>query len=230
MNLVISPAGDKSLHKEWLNSKPNFDLVLLYYGDDMEVAKSYTQDTPHVYASKGFKWWLIKAFIEDNLEWISQYEYIWFPDDDLKIDTNNINNLFDIAKKYDLYICQPSLLGYVSHKITLPQENSLLRYTNFVEIMAPVMNLNTVLKLKETFDINYSAWGLDGIWSYLLGDPKDKIAIIDSIKMTHTKPAGNPELYSKIPHSIEIDTQLALDKFSGGKSFPQIEYTILPLI
>jgi hypothetical protein len=230
MNLIISPAGDKSLHKEWLTSKPNFDLVLLYYGDDMEVAKSYIQDTPHVYASKGFKWWLIKSFIEDNLEWISQYEYIWFPDDDLKIDTNNINNLFNIAKKYDLYICQPSLLGYVSHKITLPQENSLLRYTNFVEIMAPVMNLNTVLKLKETFDVNYSAWGLDGIWSYLLGDPNNKIAIIDSIKMIHTKPAGNPELYSKIPHSIEIDTQLALDKFSGGKSFPQIEYTILPLI
>ena len=55
MNLVIAPAGDKSLHKEWLTGKPNFDLVLLYYGDNMEVAKSYTQDTPYVFASKGFK-------------------------------------------------------------------------------------------------------------------------------------------------------------------------------
>ena len=61
MNLVIAPAGDKSLHKKWLTGKPNFELVLLYYGDNLEVAKSYTKDTPHVYASKGFKWWLIKS-------------------------------------------------------------------------------------------------------------------------------------------------------------------------
>ena len=78
MNLIIAPAGDKSLHKEWLKGNPEFDLVLLYYGDNKDVAKSYIQDTPHVYASKGFKWWLTKAFIDSNLEWVSKYEYIWF--------------------------------------------------------------------------------------------------------------------------------------------------------
>ena len=45
MNLVIAPAGDKSLHPKWLTGKPNFELVLLYYGDNMDVAKSYTKDT-----------------------------------------------------------------------------------------------------------------------------------------------------------------------------------------
>ena len=229
MNLIIAPAGDKSLYLEWLDGKPNFELVLLYYGEDIEVAKSYTKYTPHVYASKGFKWWLIKSFIEDNLDWISQFEYIWFPDDDLSINTDNINKLFEIAKEYKLWLCQPSLLGYASHRITLPQENSLLRYTNFVEVMAPIMNLDTVLKLKDTFDVNYSSWGLDGIWSYLLGDPKDKIAIIDTIIMTHTKPPGSPELYSKIPHSLEMDEQLAFDKFTNGMKFPQKEHTQIPL-
>ena len=229
MNLILSPAGDNSFHSEWIQGNPNFDLVLLYYGDNLEKAESYLKDTPYVYASKGFKWWLIKAFIEDNLEWVSQYEYIWFPDDDLKITTEDINKLFEVAKEYDLYIAQPALLGYASHQITLPQENSLLRYTNFVEVMAPLMNLDTVLKLKETFDVNYSSWGLDGVWSYLLGDPKDKIAIIDTIKMTHTKPTGNPELYSKIPHSIEFDTQLVYNKFSSGIEFPQKQYTKINL-
>jgi hypothetical protein len=95
--------------------------------------------------------------------------------------------------------------------------------------MAPMMNLDTVLKLKETFDVNYSSWGLDGIWSYLLGDPKDKIAIIDTVKMTHTKPPGSPELYSKIPHSLEKDEQLAFDKFTDGIKFPQKEHTQIPL-
>jgi hypothetical protein len=229
MNLVISPAGDKSFHKEWLKGKPNFELVLLYYGQDMEIAKTYLQDTPNVYASKGFKWWLIKSFIEDNLDWVSQFEYIWFPDDDIEIDTESINTLFEISKKYSLWLCQPSLLGYASHKITLPQQNSLLRYTNFVEVMAPMMSLDTVLKLKETFDVNYSSWGLDGIWPYLLGQPKDKVAIIDTIIMHHTKPPGSPELYSQIPHSLEYDTNLAYEKYAPEMNFPHVEYTQIPL-
>jgi hypothetical protein len=229
MNLVIATVGDKSLHKTWIKDNPEFDLVLLYYGDDLEVAKNYTEDTSHVYASKGFKWWLIKSFVETNTEWLSKYQYAWFPDDDLEITTNDINRLFKIAKDYSLWLCQPSLLGYASHNITLPQPNSLLRYTNFVEVMAPLMTLDTVLKLKETFDVNYSSWGLDGIWPYLLGQPKDKVAIIDTIMMKHTKPSGNPELYSKIPHSLEYDTNLAYEKFAQGMSFPHIEYTQIPL-
>ena len=230
MNLVLSPAGDNSLHSEWIQGKPNFDLVLLYYGDDLEKAGSYLKDTPHVYASKGFKWWLIKSFIEDNLEWVSQFEYIWLPDDDLSINTKSINELFEIAKKHSLWLCQPALLGYASHNITLPRENSLLRYTNFVEVMAPLMDLDTLLKLKETFDVNYSSWGLDGVWPYLLGNPKDKVAIIDTVKMIHTKPPKSPELYSKIPHSLEYDTNLAFEKYTSGESFPHTEYTQIPLI
>ena len=34
MNLVIATVGDNSLHKEWIKEKPNFELVLLYYGDN----------------------------------------------------------------------------------------------------------------------------------------------------------------------------------------------------
>ncbi len=56
MNLILSPAGDNSFHSEWIQGNPNFDLVLLYYGDNLEKAESYLKDTPYVYASKGFKW------------------------------------------------------------------------------------------------------------------------------------------------------------------------------
>jgi hypothetical protein len=82
-----------------------------------------------------------------------------------------------------------------------------------------------VLKLKETFDANYSSWGLDGIWPYLLNYPKNKIAIIDNISMIHTKPPGSPELYSKFPYSLEIDEKMAYDKFTNGVRTPQQEYT-----
>jgi hypothetical protein len=38
--------------------------------------------------------------------------------------------------------------GYVSHEITKPVENSILRYTNFVEVLAPMFDLDSLLKIK----------------------------------------------------------------------------------
>ena len=195
--LIISPLGDKSICEEWLQGNFNFDVVFLYYGDDFKIAQNYLKYTSHIYSSKGTKFCLIKAFIQDNLEFISQYSYIWLPDDDVRIDTSEINRLFDFAKEWNLSICQPSMNGYVSHEITKPVENSILRYTNFVEVLAPMFDLDSLLKVYKIFDENYSSWGFDYLWAYLLNYPQDKIAIIDDIIMTHTKPVGQD--YSHFP-------------------------------
>jgi len=214
MNLIISTVGDKSLHKEWIKGEKNFDMVLLYYGDNPDIANSYYEDTPYVYMFKGFKWWGIKSFILGNKNFLEKYDYIWFPDDDVRISTRAINELFEIAKEYKLWLCQPCMLGYVSHPITKPVVNLKLRYTNFVEVLAPMMSYETVYKLLPTFDANYSSWGYEVTWDFLLGKPKDKIAIIDEIGMEHTKPVGNPALYSKIPHTLEQDQQMIYNKFN----------------
>lgn len=197
-NLIISPVGDNSLHSNWINK--DFDLVLIYYGDNNDIAQSYINHTPYVYTSKGEKYHLLKSFIQDNVEFISKYDYIWLPDDDVDISPENINKLFNIAKEYNLFIAQPAMNGYVSHEITKPIPNSLLRYTNFVEVLAPLFNTETLLKIYNTFDLNYSSWGYDYLWSYLLGYPQNSIAIIDDVVMTHTRPVGqNYSRFPKIP-------------------------------
>jgi hypothetical protein len=195
-NLIICTIGDESLHHEWAENI-NSDLVLIYYGDNEDISYSSLKYTPHVYAAKGQKYHLLKAFIENNLNFISNYEYIWFPDNDVRISSESINNLFNIAKKYNLNLSQPSMEGYVSHEITKPISNSVLRYTNFVEVLAPLFNLESLLKVYKTFDTNYSSWGYDYLWPHLLGYPQDKIAIIDDIVMIHTKPVGQD--YSRFP-------------------------------
>jgi hypothetical protein len=195
--LIISPIGDDSLHPEWIKEKTNFDLVLLYYGNDESIAESNLQYTPYVYMAKGEKYHLLKSFIESNIEFISNYTHIWIPDNDVSISTENINRLFETADQLQLFICQPAMDGYVSHEITKPVHDSILRYTNFVEVLAPLFNLESLLKIYKTFDLNYSSWGYDYLWAHLLDYPKDKIAIIDSIIMTHTKPVG--QNYSRFP-------------------------------
>jgi hypothetical protein len=208
--LIITPTGKNSLFKEWIQEIPDFDLVLLFYENDDVTAKEFTQYTPYVFMGNGEKYHLIKSFIISNLDFISKYKYIWFPDDDVSISTEDINRLFKLAHNYDLNLCQPSMIGYVSHEITKPIPNNLLRYTSFVEILAPLFNLESLLKLYNTFDLNTSGWGYDWLWPHLLGNPKDKIAIIDDIIMEHTRPLGKN--YSKerfpIPPNLEMEKLL----------------------
>lgn len=220
--LVISTVGDESLHHEWVDGDPNFDLILLYYGNNDNIAKEYTKQTLHVYAAKGEKYHLLKSLILSLPELISKYKYIWLPDNDVSISTENINKMFEIADRYNLCLAQPAMKGYVSHQITLPQPNNLLRYTNFVEVLAPLMNLETLMLCKDTFDENYSGWGYDFLWPYLLNYPKNKIAIIDSVIMTHTKPVGTD--YSRFPTHPSLESEQMLSRLAPDLIPEQKEY------
>ena len=221
--LVISTIGDESLHSEWIQNDPNFDLVLLYYGNKKEIAKEYTKQTPYVYMAKGEKYHLLKSFILSEQEFISQYSYIWLPDNDVSISTEDINKMFLLAEQYKLLLAQPAMIGHVSHRITLPQPNTLLRFTNFVEVLAPLMSLDTLMLVKDTFDENYSGWGYDFLWPYLLEYPQDKIAIIDSIVMKHTKPVGTD--YSRFPIHPSLESEEMLRRLTTNLNIEQKEYS-----
>jgi hypothetical protein len=218
-NLIISPTGENSLVKEWVKENPNFDLVLLCYNNDEKKASIFKQYTPHVYVGVGEKWHLIKSFIENNLDFIKNYDYIWCPDDDVSISTENINKVFDIAKEYNLQICQPSMKGYVAHDIIKPISGNILRYTNFVEILAPLFNLNTLLTLYHTFNYNISGWGYEWLWAHLLNNPQDKIAIIDSIVMEHTKPLGGGYTINRFPIPPLEEMQILLQKYKLTQNY-----------
>jgi hypothetical protein len=102
--------------------------------------------------------------------------------------------------------------GYVSHEITKPVRNNVLRYTNFVEVLAPLFHIDVLLKIYETFDLNYSSWGYDYLWPFLLHYPEDKIAIIDNIVMTHVRPIG--QNYSRFPKDPGIEMNELLNKYN----------------
>jgi hypothetical protein len=225
--LVISTVGDESLHSEWIQDNPIFDLVLIYYGNNKDIAKIYSKQTPYVYAAKGEKYHLLKSFILSEPEFISQYSYIWLPDNDVSISTQSINKMFLLAEEYNLSLAQPAMIGYVSHQITLPQPNNLLRYTNFVEVLAPLMSLDTLILVKNTFDKNYSGWGYDALWPYMLNYPKDKIAIIDSVVMTHTKPIGND--YSRFPIPPIVESEEILNTLPQTENLYHKEHIQIPL-
>jgi len=188
-NLIISPTGENSLFENWEKNQ-NFDLIFLYYSNSDEKFNELKSKHEYVYKMEGEKWKMVKDFITSNLDFIQKYETIWFPDDDISIEQSSLEKLFKIHKDYGLELSQPSVIGYTSHKITNPQKDTILRYTNFVEIMCPMMGISTLNKLLDTFDYTVSGYGLDLLWPKLLDYPKDKIAIIDEVTVKHVNPVG----------------------------------------
>ena len=192
-NLVISPIGDNSKHRTWIDGpgKPNFDLFLLYFGDGPDTAAA---DAKYYLRNKGFKWEHIHLVAEKHRDTVRQYDYIWCPDDDIACDTAGVNELFEIVRKYNVQLAQPAISeGEFAFKSLIQQRGNILRYSPYVEVMCPIFTQEAFFKLQDTFLENRSAWGLDWIWPKRFA--ATEMAIIDKVGVHHTGRLGKGENY-----------------------------------
>jgi hypothetical protein len=191
-NLVIVRAGDTSLHEQWLagDGERNWDLIVNYFGDD--PARYRAEDVRRI-DSKGPKWPALHDLIQKLGKDVFCYDRVWLPDDDLIATKTGINLLFDIIGKYALALAQPALTldSHLGHIITLRNRSFHLRFTNFVEIMAPCFSRDFLKQMLPSFNANLSGWGLDFMWPTKISD-WTRIAIIDAVTVCHTRPVGGP--------------------------------------
>jgi hypothetical protein len=213
-NIVIAPCGNSSklFLTDWLKNKEikEFDLCLLFYHQNINDPELYNE-VEYFYHLKDFKFRMIhKLLTEINLDLLHNYEYFYFIDDDIAIDTVGINKMFAISRTFDTSISQASLSqdSNCSWVILKNRPGCVLRYLRQIEVMAPLFNKEALLKCLPTFNENKSSWGFDAVWPKILNYPKNKIAVIDSVIMKHTVPVGGGELYKKIqvdPNEERLD-------------------------
>jgi hypothetical protein len=193
-NLVILRANDKSLHTQWpvdiAEEDRNWDLCISWYGRELPEdigAYEYLTHQPNDWKFSA----IYKLFLEGSP--LLDYENIYMPDDDLMMSWKDINRLFNIFRIEGLRLAQPALTkeSYVNHKITEKNPEFYLRYTSFVELMCPVFTREFLQICLPAFDATITGWGLDHVWSLLLGRVPGCIAIIDDIAVTHTRPPQN---------------------------------------
>jgi hypothetical protein len=213
-NLIIAAVGDNSLHTKWIEDKVNFDLALIYYGNDSSLSEQFKRDAAYFSQQKGQKFKLIKEFIFEYQDILEKYDYIWMPDDDIILSSSEINELFEIAHEFDLDLCQPAMKGYLSHGITKPGLFTYLRYTNFVEVLAPLMSVNALKESLPNFDISISGWGLEFYWTRVLKYSIVKVAIVDKIIMNHTRPVGTDYSRFLVHPMVELSELNARFEFS----------------
>jgi glycosyl transferase family 25 len=190
-NLVVVRAGKHSLHQQWLSagSYRNWDLVVSLYDPD---ASFDHDDDILVVNQRGGKWnGLYALFSQADI--LSQYDYVWLPDDDISTSSSAIDTIFDEMQIHNLDVAQPSLTrdSYFTHFSLLSCPAFQLRYTNFVEIMAPCLKTSLVQAVLEDIKDSMSGFGLDYIWCRLSEDPRYKAAIIDRVAVRHVRPVGS---------------------------------------
>jgi len=234
-NIVIAPCGNKAyLFKEsWLKYKEekDFDLCLLFYHEHINNPQLYS-DADFFYHLKDFKWFMIDdLFTNIHPEWLQQYEYFYFLDDDIDIDTRQINDMFALSRAFKSSISQASLTqdSFCSWKMFKTQKNSFCRFVGQIEVMAPLFSRDALQKCLPSFVGNRSSWGIDSVWSKLLNYPKDKLMVFDIVVMKHTAPVGGGELYQKIGVNPHDDWNAVVTKF-GAKKHNYQEYGRLQLV
>jgi len=223
---IVSAVGDNSLHPTWLDGTKSFDLILIYFGDDSNVAQDYAKDADLLIRAKGQKLHMIERLVRENKLNIEGYEYVWFMDDDVLIDPAAIHEFFRLSAKYSALISQPAMVGFTSHDITNPSPKrlSLARATTFVEVMAPCFSAKALSKCLESFGEEESSYGVDYMWFGILGKPERGLLIFDAVTMEHTQPVNS---IARFPNAM-INMERLLNKYGIKKDRRNIGYLVRP--
>ena len=193
--LVIARVGDASLHPGWLaGAAPgsrNWDLHLSYFGDRPDPFQERPDDVT-LTIEKGTKSIELNASMDKLADRIWTYDWMWVLDDDLAADLATLNRFVEIVEEYELDLAQPALGGgsYVAYDITRQRPHMALRFTSFVESMAPCFSRRALELCLPYLNSTVSSWGPDYLFPKLLGYPKDKIAIVDETPVIHTRPVA----------------------------------------
>lgn len=199
-DLIFCRLGNHSLHQEWLQPAKDrtFDLFLDYYGD---IPGRHSKDGEYYTRCKeSTRYNRLFELIRSKQLPLHQYESVWIAADDISTNATTIQHMFRIFREQKLWLAQPALTenSCISHSITKVNPQYRLRYTNTVEGMVPLFSREALLRCMETFPKTVSGWGLAFVWPKLLGNPKDKIAIIDETPVRHTRKVGVGDLYRNL--------------------------------
>lgn len=208
-NLIIVRAGDGSLHPTWSvpAERRSWDLVVSYFGEDPAV---YRDGDALRIDGKGPKWVSLLQLLEAHPRFMDDYDYIWLPDDDLAIHPGDADRFFAICRRLDLELAQPSLSldSPATHPLMLHNSLSSVRFTNFVEAMAPCFSSRCLRRVLHTFDASQSGWGIDWLWPRFIENRESGVAIVDEVVIRHTRPLGGPNYDAMRAEGLSPDDEL----------------------
>jgi len=184
-HFVFTSAGDNTnFVKWWCSDKQTYDIYVVYYGDNGHNYEEYAKHVTYIERAKGSKFQNFYNFYKKRPDIIAKYDRFFILDDDIEITSKDITRMFEISEQYNLMICGPSFKhdSKISHPITRNKKDTLLDYTNFIEVNTPLFSKDALFNLMRRFDPSLIGYGIDYLYIWINGkDIKDKYAIIHEI-------------------------------------------------
>lgn len=194
--LVLAAVGDAGQHSVWLKGARfkgrNWDLALLYHGDDPRFG---CKECRSVWRGRGPKWALLHRFLKEQKGFrrlAHRYAAVMVADGDMRMTAKELNKFFDAAIAFNLSVAQPSLCpGSQSRwpEALSHRDGALLHYTNYVSLAAPTFSgrfFDDAVRGTLGPPVR-SGRGLDFVWPYLAGWGL-AVGVVDSVCMLHPAP------------------------------------------
>lgn len=220
-NLVFSSVGKTATApaNHWLATptQRNFDLVIVYYEVPAVPLTANASEGIFVAVHPGTKFENFLWYWSDKRALLQSYDAVFVADDDLILDTDALNRLFQCFRSHNLSLAQPALddASLLSWRLTRKVASCSLRFTNFVECGLAVFSREALERCLPSFALSRTGAGLDLAWSTVLGFPRSAIAVIDEVTATHpvreraiVRFGGSPEL--------QVEGQKALSLLGGS--------------
>lgn len=192
--LCIVRIGNNQVCANWMFDRALLESMTLVVSSYQPLTFS-VPDHPSIthHEFKGGKWEGIFDYFKKNPNALKEYDYYFFPDDDIETTSENIQKFFAITEKFNLKLAQPALKpdSYFSHILTVQRNIFTVRHTNFVELMIPFMSQSVLEKSLPFFESTKYGWGLDHIWAQFADNPDRDVAIVDASPVGHYRPLAS---------------------------------------
>ena len=191
--LVICQAGQSGLPFAWATDPSrDWDLLMNYY--DAKGMRPWLGD--YVVFQKGTKFTAMKLLTDRFQSILGLYEHVLFIDDDVSTTVGDLIALFAACRCHSLDLAQMALSPGSScnwpHLFARPDRKGP-REVSAVEIMMPVLSRRALAWIAPTLGKSVSGFGLDLIWGRLVSGNGGKIAVLDDISATHTRPVDQAD-------------------------------------
>ncbi|MBU4524560.1 MAG: hypothetical protein KUA37_13585 [Desulfomicrobium sp.] len=186
-NLVFVQCGNDSEFWNWFDTGASRDWDLFVNCYDGLFSKDCEPE--YVCLQRGTKFTGMFQCWQNYSEIFDNYDYVFFIDDDLIFNFEDISNFFQLTSIYKLDFSQPSLSkdSHCVWKCFFNARSGGFRYTNGVEIMMPCFSKKALNAVLPYFVYSVSGFGLDLFLAKKASERLFKSGVIDDIVVKHCK-------------------------------------------